>query len=91
MTLKRSTYFGKGASYFCIFFLFSLMAMGTCIAIEEIVDKGELTSTITAVSAKAENATIGTDIDQYPQSAIDALNAAIDMAQTALDDADATP
>lgn len=90
MTLKRSTYFGKGASYFCIFFLFSLMAMGTCIAIEEIVDKGELTSTITAVSAKAENATIGTDIDQYPQSAIDALNAAIDIAQTVADDADAT-
>ncbi len=91
MTLKRSTYLGKGASYFCIFFLFSLMAMGTCIAIEEIVDKGELTSTITAVSAKAENATIGTDIDQYPQSAIDALNAAIDIAQTVADDTDATP
>jgi len=66
------------------------MAMGTCIAIEEIVDKGELTSTISAVSARAENATIGTDIDQYPQSAIDALNAAIDIAQTVADDADAT-
>lgn len=90
MTLNRLIYLGKGARYFCIFFLFSLIAMGTCIAVDEIVDKGELASSITIVSAKAENATAGNEVGEYPQSAMDALYEAIDTAQTVLDNTDAT-
>ena len=53
------------------------------------VDKAALTAVIEEASTKAKRAVAGTHVGEYPQSAIDALNAAIDAAQEVADDATA--
>ncbi len=54
------------------------------------INKEALTTAIKAASAKAEAAVAGTDVGQYPQSAIDAFNKAIDTVQEVADDKTAT-
>ncbi|MFA0822075.1 MAG: PGF-pre-PGF domain-containing protein [Methanomethylovorans sp.] len=54
------------------------------------VDKSELLSAITSASAKSQSAVAGTEPGQYPQSAIDAFDAAIDTAQVFADDENVT-
>lgn len=53
------------------------------------VDKAALTTAIGKASEKAKRAVAGTGTGQYPQSAIDALNAAIAAAQEVANDATA--
>jgi PGF-pre-PGF domain-containing protein len=54
------------------------------------VDKSELISAITSASAKVGSAVAGIEPGQYPQSAINAFDAAITKAKAVADDTDAT-
>jgi PGF-pre-PGF domain-containing protein len=54
------------------------------------VDKTALTAAMTTANTKVKAAVAGTDIGQYPQSAIDAFKTAISAAQKVADDTTAT-
>ncbi len=54
------------------------------------MDKSALTTAITTTNTKVKAAVAGTDIGQYPQSAIDAFKTAISAAQKVADDTTAT-
>ncbi len=53
-------------------------------------DTSELDAAITLATAKVNSAVAGTGVGQYPQSAIDALNDAIDDAEKVADDTSST-
>ena len=54
------------------------------------VNKAALTAALTKASSKAESAVAGTEVGQYPQSAIDKFNVAISTAQAVANDINVT-
>lgn len=90
MKLNRLAYLGIASIYFAIVLFLVTIAAGAGLADNATVDTGELTDAITAAEGKAEDAIVGTDIGQYPRSAIDVFNKAIAAAQKVADDRTAT-
>lgn len=65
-----------------------------CVATVEklapVVDKDALIAAIAVAQGKADNAKVGSEVGNYPQEAVDALEAAIEAAQAVADNKDAT-
>ena len=76
--------------YSGIILLLVVMNAETGLADNVTVDKGELISAITSASVKAQSAVAGIEPGQYPQSAIDAFDAAIDKVKSVASDDNAT-
>jgi NAD dependent epimerase/dehydratase family enzyme len=87
MNLKRLTYFGV-----ILIILLMNVATGATgnITGNDTVDPTALTDAIAKATAKVDSAVAGTGVGQYPQSAIDALNDAIDDAEKVADDTSST-
>ena len=83
MNLKRLTYFG-------VILIILLMNVATGAPGNSTTDTTKLDAAITSATAKADSAVAGTGVGQYPQSAIDALNDAIDDAEKVADDTSST-
>ncbi len=76
--------------YSGLILLLVVMNAETGLADNVTVDKGELISAITSASVKAQSAVAGIEPGQYPQSAIDAFDVAIDKAKSVASDDNAT-
>jgi len=83
MKLKRLT-------CFIVILFILIMNVATGAPDNSTTDTGELDAAITLATAKVNSAVAGTGVGQYPQSAIDALNDAIDDAQDVVDDSSST-
>ncbi|WP_321420613.1 PGF-pre-PGF domain-containing protein [uncultured Methanomethylovorans sp.] len=76
--------------YFGIILFLVVMNAEPGLADNVTVDKSGLISVITSASLISQSAVAGTEPGQYPQSAIDAFDEAIDISQAVVDDASAT-
>ncbi len=85
--LKKLIYFGVGLTYVGIVLFLVSMTAGAALVDNATI---ELISAIEDANGKVESATAGNDPGQYPQSAIDAFEVAIDIAQEVASNLDAT-
>lgn len=89
--LNKLIYFGVGLTYVGIVLFLVSMTIGTSLADNATIDdKIGLINDVADANKKVESAAIGDDPGQYPQSAIDAFEAAIAKAQEVADNPEAS-
>ncbi|WP_333786917.1 PGF-pre-PGF domain-containing protein [Methanomethylovorans sp.] len=79
-----------GLIYAGIVLLFVAISTEAALMDNVTVDKSELLSAIDDASIKLESAVAGVELGQYPQSAINAFDSAIDKAEAVVEDASAS-
>ncbi|HML26803.1 MAG TPA: hypothetical protein PKC27_08965, partial [Methanomethylovorans sp.] len=79
-----------GLIYAGIILLFVAISTEAALMDNVTVDKSELLSAIDDASIKLESAVAGVELGQYPQSAINAFDSAIDKAEAVVEDASAS-